>query len=278
MMFRDTAFLRRFLCTALFFVSIALPVVAQTYIEECIRSFVRWEASTKDFYLNQNHLCALADVRLNQKYKSIVFVRKGNRLEVTNIQDEEDQRSLQGIADILLPTTPTPDEDRIEFAQTEKGRDILAKRPSLAVSFITRSAFPNEPQKEELEVLKSLRYQLSDSSSANDQTQTKNKDDLVNDESFVDVAIEVSWDEDLLTKRLRYPQFLQSVSIEGYISLRLYVSEHGVCQRVSVMNSHHPEFLLSGLVAINDFPFSPANDGVNNVGQWITLPVAFKLR
>lgn len=282
MMIRDIAFLRRFLCVALIFVSTVLPIVAQSYIEQCINSFVRWEASADDFTINHNALSSLGDIRLNQQYQSIVFIRKGNQFEVYNIQDKADRHTLQSIANLILPTTPTPEEDRIEFEQTETGVDILHRRPSSSLTFLSRATFPNEGPKETLQTtnseplgstnsLGSMRLRSGTEYSAYTSDTNSMKD-------FVEPAIDVSWDENEFSKRLRYPQFLRYSNVEGNIALRLLISDQGSIQKVVILNANHSEFLLSTLVALQDFPFSPANDGVKNIRQWTTLPVRFALR
>jgi TonB family protein len=100
---------------------------------------------------------------------------------------------------------------------------------------------------------------------------------IVDDDEFIEVEKEVSFDYSRLQKSVQYPDLAKRANIQGIVVVKVYVDSTGKPVKHKILQSDNELFNEAAIDAIMNFDeFKPAIQKGKHVGMWISIPFHFR--
>jgi periplasmic protein TonB len=97
------------------------------------------------------------------------------------------------------------------------------------------------------------------------------------DDVFVPVEVDPSFDMQELQSRLKYPEEARKNGVEGKVTIQCYISKEGKILKTRIVQSDNPLLEEAAVNAIKQITFTPAIQDGKPIGLWMTIPITFTL-
>jgi protein TonB len=99
-----------------------------------------------------------------------------------------------------------------------------------------------------------------------------------NDDDFIQVEKEVSFDYAELQKLVDYPELAKKAGIQGTVVIKVYINNQGKPTKTQVLASDNKMLNEAATKAITSYTgYKPAIQNKQPVGMWMSIPIKFRL-
>jgi periplasmic protein TonB len=111
-----------------------------------------------------------------------------------------------------------------------------------------------------------------------EKTTPKVTEDIPDDNVFIALEKEPSFELDELSKNVIYPDDARKANIQGQVLVRVYIDKEGIPRKSIIQVSDSDLLNKAAQDAVMKTHFTPAIQNNKPIGCWISIPIVFKLK
>jgi TonB family protein len=109
-------------------------------------------------------------------------------------------------------------------------------------------------------------------------TTSKVTEDIPDENAFIAVEKEPSFDLDELAKNVIYPDDARKANVQGQVIVRVCIDKEGIPRKTIIQESDSKLLNQAAQDAVMKTHFKPAIQDKKPIGCWISIPIKFQLK